>query len=190
MIERLISRAHEDLRWLYGQAEADACGLKAVTWNVLEEVDRSRASSSTMSPGASRGAPIMVDPHPDERSRARARLRLAHAALCRVPHHHQAVLEAYFTPASSYPGRASSTLGAEWSPVACLLPDVQRAARRSRRERLVEVRLMVARDGTDVVRARCQEVLHEAVVSYARARFPGIAVAERASRIEGRGLPS
>lgn len=174
------ARAREELGWLYAQAEADACGLKAVTWNVLEIVDPSKGSSSG-SPGARRGAPPSVDPYPEHSGPERRRLRVVQAALTAVSHPSQAVLEAYFTPRGTAPGRGSHALGAEWSPVAALLPEVVSRAHRARRERMVQVRLLVAKEGSDHVRACCEALLERALSEYVRARFPQAELARRAA---------
>ncbi len=174
------ARAREEVGWLYAHAEADACGLKAVTWNVLEIVDPSKGSSSG-SPGSRRGAPPAVDPYPEHSARERTRLRTVQAALTAVSHHGQAVLEAYFTPRGTAPGRASHALGAEWSPVALLLPEVQRGAVKAGRERMVEVRLLVAKEGSDYVRAKCESLLARALGEYVAARFPQAELARRAA---------
>ena len=165
------AEALAELRWYFCEAEADAAGLKAVTWNILEEVDPSKGTGS--GPGVKRGAPPLVDPHPDTRSWARVRLRRVYEAFRRCPPAAQSVLEAHFLPHGA--GRVPE-LGREYSYIAAMLPEVQRAAFLEKRTLLDAAQGFVEKEGYPHVLARCKALVQAALAHYTRERFPQLQI--------------
>lgn len=166
MSERMRKRASDELEWFYADAEGDACGLRSGGWNVLEETDGSRGGGS--------GARHFVDPYPDHREAARARLRRLHAALVTLPGGVQAVLEAAFSPRT---GReeAVSLLGPRYTRLVVLLREVETSAagesRHAAAQRLVRRR-------KEALRRQCDELIADALEAFARAAWPGAFAAE------------
>lgn len=165
------AEATAELRWYFCEAEADAAGLKAVTWNILEEVDPSKGTGA--GPGVKRGAPPRVDPHPDTRSWARVKLRRVYEAFRRCPPAAQAVLEAHFLPHGA--GRVPE-LGREYSYVAAMLPEVQRSAFLEKRTLLDAAQGFVEKEGYPHVLARCKAIVRVAMAHYTRERFPQLQI--------------
>lgn len=160
-----------ELRWYFGESEGDAAGLRAVTWNVLEEVDPSRGSTS--GPSVKRGAPPMVDPHPDERAWARTKERRVHDAFRRCSHAVQAVLEAHLLPRKK---ARIPELGTEYGHVAALLPEAQALAEARAWTRLEAAQELVQRQGYQVIQPRCVALVATALDAYVRSRFPQLQI--------------
>lgn len=188
----IYTKAQDDLDFLFLEAPAAAAGLKAVTWNVLEEAKAGTKKAGSSTPGVKRGAPPMVDPHPDSRGEARARLRRVYASWCRVSMGAQVVLEAYHNPLSAHSMGGVHGVPREWARVASLLEPAQSAP--ALREALgeedldaehmtpvVRASMLVSALGEEVVVTQCRALYQGALEAFVRARFPGHLLQQRVS---------
>lgn len=189
---KIYAEARADLDFLFLEAPAAAAGLRAVTWNVLEEAKAGTKKAGSSSPGVKRGAPPMVDPHPDSRGKARARLRRVYASWCRVCMSARVVLEAYHNPLSAHSMGGVHGVGREWARVAALLEPAQNPP--ALRDMLgepeldaehltpvVRASMLVSAKGPDLVVAMCIVLYEGALEAFVRARFPGHVLQQRVS---------